>query len=602
MKKIYRFASVFCMVAMAMLALTACEGGDLYDVNSPDWIKEKIDSIENANKPKEEVLTGMQEDVYTIGATDFSTGFWQQFSKYYVIPDGKKWNAQFNLNINPSDNTYYKNFALIVTNDVDRGGTGYQEYGAFRYDATGDSATYNSQWGTYLYFKYTNSSLLLSPVDNKDEKVQQLGGKVTLTVDRSKVDTFLIKITNGTVTKTYTQPYKLPNLNADATNTNIRCFLVPEGSYINFLSTNIVPIGGLTSANDKAPVSMVLNNVPDEVELGTSLDSAMANVSATVTFEEGVTKEIPASELYFTAVPNMDEVGEKNLVVIYNKTFKGENASTPITASATFKVVRQIQSIEVTSKPTRNRYYFYTSKATEGVDRTLAFDPTGLEVTGTYADGSKAVIDNAKLTFSAIPAKAGTQVVTISSSNGKTAEVRVKVEESSLHYVAMTPSLLGAEDNTQDWWSAFTQDVQVPAGQTFYTTFTNYAGADNWNNFVVILRNAALGEYGVVRADNYGWGNGYAACSHNGTQGDWKTWLAAMNGSKVTVYVTNCNNGTCDVQAVMVGNDNNIYTQYYCGINTVNPDDFQFAFTVDHSHCVFDATAPAAKRHHARRR
>ena len=36
------------------------------------------------------------------------------------VPDGEKWNAVFNLNINPVDNTYYKNFALIITNDVDR--------------------------------------------------------------------------------------------------------------------------------------------------------------------------------------------------------------------------------------------------------------------------------------------------------------------------------------------------------------------------------------------------------------------------------------------------------------------------------------------------
>lgn len=41
-------------------------------------------------------------------------------------------------------------------------------------------------------------------------------------------------MTNGTVTKTYKQPTAFVNLNADASNTNIRCFLVPEGSYIDF--------------------------------------------------------------------------------------------------------------------------------------------------------------------------------------------------------------------------------------------------------------------------------------------------------------------------------------------------------------------------------
>ena len=117
--------------------MTSCEGGDLYKIDSPDWIAAKIDSIENSKTTDEEVLEGMQEDVYTIGKTDFTSGWWSAFSKYYVIPDNQKWNAVFNLNINPSDNTYYKNFALVITNDEDRGATNYAEYGAFRFDATG---------------------------------------------------------------------------------------------------------------------------------------------------------------------------------------------------------------------------------------------------------------------------------------------------------------------------------------------------------------------------------------------------------------------------------------------------------------------------------
>ena len=113
-----------CSAALGLLVLTGCEGADLYGVTSPDWISEKIDSINNAKNQgkEEEVLEGMQEDVYTVGATDFSTGWWAQFSKYYVIPDGKKFHLQFNLNINPSATNTYKNFAMIITTDVDRGG------------------------------------------------------------------------------------------------------------------------------------------------------------------------------------------------------------------------------------------------------------------------------------------------------------------------------------------------------------------------------------------------------------------------------------------------------------------------------------------------
>ena len=590
MKHLNKIASVFCGAALGLLALTGCEGGDLYKVNSPDWISQKIDSIENSKKSNEEVLTGMQEDVYTIGSTDFTSGFWTSFSKYYVVPNGQKWNSVFNLNLNPNDDTYYKNFALIITNDVDRGGTGYTEYGAFRFDATGDSTKYNSQWGSHLYFKYASSTQSLAPdASNKDANVHKLGGKITLTVDRSTPGKFKIKITNGTVTKTYDQPFELPNLNADASNTNIRCFLVPEGSYIDFLQTNIVPVGGLTSAKDKAPVSMVLQNVPEEVPVGTSLTDAMANVSAVVTYDEGVTKTVPASELYFSAINDMDQVGEKNLVVIYNKTFKGATATKPIVAYGKFNVVKNIASIKITQNPSRTHYYYFNTEATSDVSgRTLAFDPTGMEVTATYVDGSSAVIDNAKLKFSSVPATAGTHTVTVSTTNDKTATVEVTAVKSEATTVTPTPSVLGATDNTGAWWSLHTNNILVPAGKTYVASFTNYSSlAGNYNNFVTVLRSSdSKTEYAVVRADNFGWGAGYDACIHGPGQ-DWTTWLAAMNGAKVTVYITNCNNGTADVQAIMKGTDGKTYIQYYLGINTVNVNDLNFAFTIDHCHLEF---------------
>ena len=592
MRHLHHIIPAVCIAALGMLAMTGCEGGDLYDVNNPDWISQKIDSIENSKgTPQEEELEGMLEDVYTIGATDYSSGWWASFSKYYVIPDGEKWNAQFNLNINPNDNTYYKNFALIITNDVDRGGAGYTEYGAIRFDATNDSAAYNSQWGSHFFFKFTNSSMPLSPDENNaDANIQKMGGKVTLTVDRSSGDSFLVKISNSVVTKTYTQPYKLPNLNEDPENTNIRCFIVPEGSFINFLATNIVPIGGLTSALDKAPLSMELMNVPDEVDLGTSLEDAVANVSALVTFEEGVTKVVPAAELYFTAIPDMDQLGEKTLVVIYNKTFKGENAETPVVASATFKVVDEIKSIQVTQAPIHTQYYYYNSMATSGLYRTLAFDPTGMEVTGTFGNGSTSVVNNAKLSFSEIPAEEGIHTVTITTENGKTAEVEITVSESRCSTVSPYPNVLGPEDNTGGWWSVHTDNILVPAGETYAVNFTNYSSlANNWNNFVIVLRtNDNVREYAVVRADNYGWGDGYAASINSGGQSDWGAWLAAMNGAKVTAYITNCNNGTADVQAIMEGTDGNTYIQYYLGINTVDVNDLNFAFTIDGCHMVFE--------------
>lgn len=595
MRHLNKIATVFCGLALGVLALTGCEGADLYSIDSPDWISEKADSIAQANQG-ETVL-------YTVGNTDFSSAWWTSFSKYYVIPDGQTWTTTFNLHINPSDNTYYKNFALVIANNNDRGTSGYQEYGAIRYDYTNDSTNYNSQWTTTgntvnpLYFSFSSSTQVMNPVNNADALLQKLGGKVTLTVDRSDPNAFTVTMSNdGGVTKTYKQPYALGNLNSSSSDTSIRCFLVPEGSYLEFLSTNIVALGDV----DAEPISMSLSGVPAEVDQGTSLEDAMANVTASITFDGNLSKTIDASQLSFTSIPDIESVGEKTLVAVYSKTYLGEAAAKPIVATATFNVVPPIASIAVTQQPAMRRYTIYNAS---DYPNGYPFNYNGMEVTATYENGTTSVMDNSKLTYSLVPAKDGLQTVKITTNNGKETSVNVRVTTKSAPYVTPSPTTLGADDNSTGWWGAhLDQDIKVPSGETRAFSFTNYtSGSNNWNNFVVVLRNAALGEYAVVRADNYGWGNGYAAATVNTTAGDWATWLAAMQGAKVKVYVTNNGDGTADVVAIMTGNNGKLYSQYYTGINTVDPDDFYVDFTVDGCHLVFDNVG-SAKKHNAHRR
>lgn len=581
MRHLNKLLCVCSFAALGLPALTGCEGGELFEVNAPDWISDKVQDIEDSEN-------GNQEDIYTFGSTDYSSAFWTEFSKYYVIPDGKIWTAEFELHIDPNATNTYKNFALVITNDVDRDGEGYKEYGVIRYD---HQPSGNSEWGSYINRSYVQSTLTFET--DTDEGLEKLGGKVTLTVDRTVEDFFAVTMTNGVVTKTYEQPYEWENLNAEASNTNIRCFLVVEGSYIDFLSSKIGTTGGNVSA-DKNPKSMVLQNVPQYVDAGTSLEEAMAGVTAEVTFEDDATKIVSASELSFTAIPDMDTPGVKTLVAAYNKTFRGENCDAPIMAYANFEVVEKIVSIAVTTQPTHTTYYYYTSKATEGLDgRTLAFDPTGMVVTATEASGKTRELDNSQLTFSAVLAKTGSQSVTITAGEGVTTMVDVNVKESQVSKVTNSRGMIGAEDNSTVFWGDFSDEFNIPIGETKSITFTNYNNlVATWNNYVVVLRKNDLTEYAVVRADNYGWdgnaedGMGYEACIHEGTQGD--TWLAEMNRAKVTVYVTNCGNGTADVQAVMVGNTAATSTQYYLGINTVDPNDLNFALTVDGCHLVFE--------------
>jgi hypothetical protein len=144
-------------------------------------------------------------------------------------------------------------------------------------------------------------------------------------------------------------------------------------------------------------------------------------------------------------------------------------------------------------------------------------------------------------------------------------------------------------DNSSGWWSVHSDKIKVNPGETFISTFTNYtSGEGNWNNFVVVLCSSdGSKEYAVVRADNYGWGDGYAACTPSGGQSDWAAWLKAMDGAKVSVAVTNNGDGTADVMCLMEGTDGKFYVQNYMGINTVDPDNFYFNFTVDGSHIEF---------------
>ena len=491
MKYLNRLATVFSSAALGLLMLTGCEGGDLYSINSPDWISAKADSIAAAKAAEqgEEEIEGMHEDVYTVGAPDFSTGWWAVFSKYYQIPENDKWITQFNLSINPNASNTYKNFALIITNDEDRGAADYKEYGAIRYDYQPSG---NSEWGDYIDRSLATSTLEFAT--DTDAGVDQLGGLVTLTIDRTSGG-LIVTMTNGKVTKAYLQTAKLENLNVDKSNTTIRAFLVPEGSCINFIGSTIEPIGGYTSKEDKLPLSMVLNGVPKKVLQGVTFEEAFANVTATVQFEQGVSKDVKFEELSIEVIPDMNNLGQKTLVAAYAKTFKGE-AATPVIGYAQFDIVDKM----------------YTS--------------------------------------------------------------------------------IGATDNSTGFWGAHSDNIKVNPGETFVSRFTNYTnGQNNWNNFVVVLCKADNTEYAVVRADNYGWGAGYdnnPNLTTSGGQSDWGAWLAAMDGAKVTTYVTNNGDGSADVVAIMEGNDGVVYQQMYQGIAVDNPNDFFFRFTVDGSHIEFD--------------
>jgi hypothetical protein len=620
------------------MALTSCEGGDLYSVGAPSWISAKADSIANAkSEDSGEVIEGLQEDVYDIGKADYSAGFFT-LGKTYVVPAGEKWQAQFNLLVNP-DNKYYKNFYIVLNNYTGEVG---DEYGVIRFD---NDPTKNSEWNTVgeeidrslVGGNFTNSS----GDDDTDGSVQQMNGKITLTVDRSNGGLY-IEMTNGTLTKTYTQTTSFPSTGSD---TDLACRIGVEGSLVSFLGSTIEPIGGFTSREDKKPLSMVLNGVPKKVLLGATMEEAFANVTATVEFEQGVTKDIPASELNFQTIPDMFSLGKKTLMAAYAKTFKGE-AANPVIGAAEFAVVDKLYtSVGATDNSTAfwgdhsemmkvapgetfvTRFTNYTSgqnnwnnfvivltKSNNDEYAVVRADNYGwgagydnnpnLVTSGGQADWGAwlAAMDGAKVTTAVTNNGDGTADVqaVMEGTDGVTYVQEYKgiaIDDPDDFYFHFTvdgshiefDDVVGAEDNSTAFWGAHSVDIIVPEGKTVTTRIKNFSSLqNNWNNTCVVLTSDGTAEYAVVRADNYGWGTGYEGNPNlvtSGGQSDWAAWLAAMDDAYMTISVTN--HGTsADVKMVMVGNDGVTYYQDYLGIAISN--DLLFRFTVDGSHLVFE--------------
>ena len=575
MKHLNKLASVFCMAAMGLTALTGCEGSDMFSVNGPDWLSEKIDSIANSNKGTVPTISPT-----TLGATDNSDAWWTSHLDADIkIESNKSYSTTFTNYTSGANN--YNNY-VVVLRKADK-----TEYCCLRSDDYG--------WGdSFASCTHSNSA----SADWGAWLAQMNGAKVTVTVTNYGDNTAdVVAEVTGTEGLTSTQKY----LGIPVESADLYLDFTTDGCHYVFDKAEM----DVADVKDQQPESMELIDVPAEVDKGTSLQDFTSTLKAKVTYADGAVKEVDASDLEFVVVPDMETVGEKYVVATLKKTLLGKTADKTISANAKFSVVAGIKSITVTKAPEHTHYYFFNSSAFASADRTLAFDPTGMEVTAKYVEGEDAVLDNSKLTFSAIPATAGEHEVTITTENGRKTTVKVNVAESKLVAANPTPSVVGATDNSSAFWTEFSDDIKVPAGKTLEYGFTNYTdAASNWHNFCVILRNASLTEYVVVRADNYGWTYdnsgpyGYKDCTPSGGQTDWAAWLAAMNGAKCKVYITNNNNGRADIQITMLGNDGVTYTQSYLGISGIDVNDLQSALTVENAHVVFGSSA--ARKHYTR--
>ncbi len=156
------------------------------------------------------------------------------------------------------------------------------------------------------------------------------------------------------------------------------------------------------------------------------------------------------------------------------------------------------------------------------------------------------------------------------------AAAKASIDTGDTTYIEITTGIVGAEDYSSGWWTAFSDYFTIPTNKLLHLEFINHNGgsANNWNNWTLAITNEvgdrdADGhlEYFVIRSDAYGWGDqmkdqgsvfDLALVSNNypDTDGDediWNDFRATMDGAHVTLEIDHSTTGNVYLTATAVG-------------------------------------------------
>ena len=614
MKNFIKTTTAFCLAALGMLSLMSCEGADLYKVNAPDWLADMELEEEELNivevTPSPEVL----------GETNNSTPWWTVFTDDIKAEPGMTYQVKF---INYGGKSNWTNFLIVLRNEAKN-----VEYAVLRADNWGWTSADTDGANSDKYFMKKMES------DSRDWaawlKAMSMA-KCTATIANYGNGKCDVKISMlGVDNVTYTQEYTDISVDQDDLYFSFTC----EGSHLEF---------GDFDVEDSEPTAIELNGIPKKVLLGTTEEEVLANLKATVTFGEGVTKDVETSDLQIMTIPDMNSLGTKTVVAVYNKTFLGKSATTPVIGQAVFEVVETLTTFTCIGNPDNTcgfreyksenfkvapgeTYVHYFTNYTNGATNWNNFIITLCKADNTeygfvradnwgtgscYWDGCQTcdwnwdvftkVLDGAKVTTYVTNNGDGTADVkaVVIGSDGNTYTQNYtglrNIDANDFCFYLSTEKghlefdyIIGADNNTSGFREISTEFIKVPAGKTYVNRFINYTdGATNWNNFIITLCKADNTEYGFVRADNWGTGSCYwdgcQTCDWN-----WDVFTKVLDGAKVTTYVTNNGDGTADVKAVVIGSDGNTYSQSYTGLQNIDADDFGYKLSMEKAHLVFE--------------
>ena len=146
--------------------------------------------------------------------------------------------------------------------------------------------------------------------------------------------------------------------------------------------------------------------------------------------------------------------------------------------------------------------------------------------------------------------------------------------------VKLRGRLLGSLACDAPFWTVFSEIEEIPEGESRTWRFYNYTdGLGIWNNFLVILQstpeghsadeNADYREYAVLRADHFGWGEGYDEAVAE-SDWDWERFTGDLNGALIELTVTH-RAGKADVSVRAETEGERSYHQSYTGIAVDGP-------------------------------
>lgn len=551
---------------LAAFGLVGCEKLETYSIGAPSDLQSKIDSIANS-KPDTGDTTYITITTPIVGAEDNSSGWWSAFSDYFTVPTNKLLHLEF-INHGTGINNW-NNWNLAVTNEVtDRSAADYKEYFVLRSDAYG----WGGKMGSEGYpFDLNMVSHNYPDTDGdgdiwNDFRTTMQGARVSLEIDHSATGNVYVTATavgtNGTtLVQTYTQPVSVT--------ANIVAFLICDGSYFDMKKAYLIP-SKVTVVEDVNPASISITGAPDFVELGD--ENFWGDAVATVTYADGSSAQVDSADISFTVIPDMTTLGSKTVIVSYSKTKQGKYTKA-VSTYYKIEVTNPVSSIAVTTLPNITTYYYFSSEP-------IIFNTKGIVVTATYSDGTTGVLPNETLQFGKIPAAEGSQNAVITYV-GATKTVATTCPVTLIKGL----SQVGASDFSTAWWTAFSEDYNVPSGAS--KSITMYCYSDNlanWHSPCTILRKADKTENAVVRMDNFGWGAGYGTATRT-SDWNWDTFTSNISGSKVVITVTNHGNNTADVLYNVTYANGETHFQKYAGI-TVDSSDLYCALVTEVSYLV----------------